>query len=63
LTTPPTLRLRIRICYPEGVPSYDEEKHLARVALVWAVVSFLLIAVAIGVLGFGMGLLVRTSMP
>jgi hypothetical protein len=45
------------------VTSYDEEKHLARVALIWAVVSFLLIAVAIGVLGFGMGLLVSTSLP
>jgi hypothetical protein len=42
---------------------YEEEKHLLKVVLFYAVVTFVLLAVAIGVLGLGLGLLAGSAMP
>ena len=43
--------------------SYEEEKHLMKVVLAWAAITFVLLGLAIGVLGLGLGLLVQTSVP
>ncbi len=42
---------------------YEEEKHLLKVVLVYAVVTFLLLGVAIGVLGLGLVLLAGNAAP
>jgi len=43
--------------------SYEEEKHLMRVVLTWAIITFVLLGLAIGVLGLGLSLLVQSSAP
>ncbi len=60
-----SLRLpgRANLCYPESVSSHDEEKHLLKVAILWAAVTLVLIGLAIGVLGFGLGLLMSGGTP
>jgi hypothetical protein len=50
-------------CYPDFMGSYDEEKHLMKIVLTWAIITFLLLGLAIGLVGLGLGFLVQGSMP
>ena len=43
--------------------NYEEEKHLLKVVLLYAVVTFILLGVAIGMLGLGLGLLAGSATP
>jgi hypothetical protein len=45
------------------MPSYDEERHLMKVVLTWAAITFVLLGLAIGVLALGLEGMVRALMP
>jgi len=44
-------------------PPLEEERHLIKVVLVWTAITLVLLAGAIGVLVFGLSLLVSSGTP
>jgi hypothetical protein len=44
-------------------PPLEEERHLIKVVLVWTGITLVLLAVAIGVLVFGLSMLVSSGGP